>query len=152
MKISGSMVLSATRQELWELLQTPEFLKEVMPGCRDLTQTKPDHYTGLFEARIGAVSSKYTTAFSLHDKKPRHSYRLVIKSKGKAGSIDAETHISLEEADAPNRTELQYEGEVAIGGPVALIGRRTVEAAAKTMIDRGFDTLKHKIEAHLRQS
>ena len=149
MKIEGSLSVSAAPEKLWDLLQDPEFLKEVMPGCKELKETGEDEFTGIIEAKVGSISSKYTTKFSIQDKNPPHSYHLHLEGKGKGGFVRADINVVLE----PNigETILKYDGDVAIGGTVARIGQRLVDVAAKMMINKGFQKLKEKVEERLQE-
>lgn len=150
MKIEGSITVAGPPEKLWELLQDPEFLKEIMPGCKELKQTEEDHFTGIIEAKIGAISSRYTTKFSIYDKNPPHSYRLKVEGNGKGGFVNADTHIVL--AATQDGTEMKYDGEVNIGGTIARIGQRLIDAASKMLIGKGVKNLKEKLEERLRES
>ncbi|TDI94615.1 MAG: hypothetical protein E2O76_00490 [Caldithrix sp.] len=150
MKIEGSITVAGPPEKLWDLLQDPEFLKEIMPGCKELKQTEEDHFTGIIEAKIGAISSRYTTKFSIYDKNPPHSYRLKVEGNGKGGFVNADTHIVL--AATQDGTEMKYDGEVNIGGTIARIGQRLIDAASKMLIGKGVKNLKEKLEERLRES
>ena len=150
MKIEGSITVAGPPEKLWDLLQDPEFLKEIMPGCKELKQTEEDHFTGIIEAKNGAISSRYTTKFSIYDKNPPHSYRLKVEENGKGGFVNADTHIVL--AATQDGTEMKYDGEVNIGGTIARIGQRLIDAASKMLIGKGVKNLKEKLEERLRES
>ncbi len=150
MKIEGSLTVAGTPEKLWDLLQDPEFLKEIMPGCKELKQTEEDHFTGIIEAKVGAISSRYTTKFSIYGKNRPHSYRLKVEGNGKGGFVNADTHIVLEANQ--DGTEMKYDGEVNIGGTIARIGQRLIDAASKMLIGKGVKNLKEKLEERLRES
>lgn len=145
MKIDGSMVVSAPPEKLWDLLQNPEFLQEVMPGCNELKQTGENEFVGVVGAKVGAISSQYTTKFSLLDLDPPKSYRLHLEGDGRGGFVRADTKVSL--TPVPEGTRLDYEGDVSIGGTIARIGQRLLDSAARMLINQGFKALKKKVEA-----
>ncbi|MCZ6820692.1 MAG: carbon monoxide dehydrogenase subunit G [Calditrichaeota bacterium] len=149
MKIEGSFEVSVTSKVLWDLLQDPEFLKEVMPGCKEIKQTGEDEFVGIIEAKVGAIASQYTTKFSIHDKNPPHSYRMHLEGEGKGGFVRADVNVSLEPSEAG--TLLKYAGNVAIGGTIARIGQRLLDAAAKMLLNQGFKALKKKVEERAAQ-
>ena len=150
MKIEGSLTVAGPPEKLWALLQDPEFLKEIMPGCKELKQTEEDHFTGIIEAKVGAIASRYTTKFSIYDKNPPNSYRLKVEGNGKGGFVNADTHIVLKANE--DGTEMKYDGEVNIGGTIARIGQRLIDAASKMLIGKGVKNLKEKLEERLRES
>lgn len=149
MKIEGSLEVSVPPEVLWNLLEDPEFLKEVMPGCKELNQTGPDEFVGIIGAKVGAIASQYTTRFSIHDKNPPHSYRMHLDGEGKGGFVRADTNVSLEAHETG--TLLRYDGDVTIGGTIARIGQRLIDAAAKMLLNQGFKALKKKVEEHANQ-
>jgi carbon monoxide dehydrogenase subunit G len=120
-----------------------------MPGCKELKETGTDEFTGIIEAKIGAISSQYTTKFSIQDKNPPHSYHLRLEGKGKGGFVKADTNVVLEPDNGD--TILKYEGDFAIGGTVARIGQRLVDVAAKMLLNKGFQKLKEKVEERLQE-
>ncbi len=148
MKIEGSLTVAGTPEKLWDLLQDPEFLKEIMPGCKELKQTEEDHFTGIIEAKVGAISSRYTTKFSIYDKNRPDSYRLKVEGNGKGGFVNADTQVLLEANQ--DGTVMKYDGEVNIGGTIARIGQRLIDAASKMLISKGVNNLKEKIEERLQ--
>ncbi len=148
MKIEGSLTVGGTPEKLWDLLQDPEFLKEIMPGCKELKQTQEDHFTGIIEAKVGAISSRYTTKFSIYDKNRPNSYRLKVEGNGKGGFVNADTQVVLEANQ--DGTVMKYDGEVNIGGTIARIGQRLIDAASKMLIGKGVNNLKEKIEERLQ--
>ncbi len=87
MKIEGSLTVAGTPEKLWDLLQDPEFLKEIMPGCKELKQIEQDHFTGIIEAKVGAISSRYTTKFSIYDKTDLIAIGLKLKETAKVDSL-----------------------------------------------------------------
>ncbi|NIR53046.1 carbon monoxide dehydrogenase subunit G [candidate division KSB1 bacterium] len=148
MKLEGSVSLPAPSDKLWDMLQDPEFLKEVMPGCKELKRTGEDQFEGVVGAKVGSIFSQYTTKFTLYDKNPPDSYRLKIEGSGKGGFVQADMKVSLESQDS-NETELTYSGEASIGGTIARVGQRLLDAATKMLINKGFKTLKKKVELSL---
>lgn len=149
MKIEGSLPVSAPPKKLWDLLNDPEFLKEVMPGCKELKETGEDEFTGIIEAKVGAISSQYTTKFSIQDKNPPDNYQLHLEGKGKGGFVKADVNVVLEPDDAG--TILKYDGDFAIGGTIARIGQRLVDVAAKMLLNKGFQKLKEKVEERVQE-
>jgi hypothetical protein len=147
MKIEGSLIVATTPEKLWDLLHDPEFLKQVMPGCKELKQIEQDNFVGTIEAKVGSVASRYTTKFTIDDKSPPESYRLRIEGSGKGGFLVADTVIRL--AVHQGGTEMKYGGEVSIGGTIARVGQRLVDAASKMLISRGIENLKDKIDSRL---
>jgi hypothetical protein len=147
-KLAGNLALPVDAQTLWDMLQDPALLAELMPGCKQMKRTSEDQFTGIIETKVGPIASQYTTKFSILDKKPPHSYRLQIEGSGKGGFVRADALVSLQ--SNTDGTILNYSGDATIGGTISRVGQRLVDAAAKMLINRGFKTLREKVEERLK--
>jgi len=72
-----------------------------------------------------------------------------VEGTGKGGFVNGSTDIKL--AETVDGTEVSYDGNINIGGTIARIGQRLVEAAAKMLLNQGFKALKKKIEERANQ-
>jgi carbon monoxide dehydrogenase subunit G len=149
LKLEGSHVLPGTPDRLWDFLLDPEVRAGIMPGCKSLTLVGDDEYEGLIEARIGPIASKYTTRFKVRDKVFPTSYRLVLEGSGPGGFVNSDTTISLESL-GEKETVMRYDGEAMVGGTIARVGQRLVEAAAKVLIEQGFKALQKDVSARIQ--
>ncbi len=48
--------------------------------------------------------------------------------------------------NTPSITTLRYNGDVQVGGPIARVGQRLIEGAAKLLINQGLKTLAKRAE------
>jgi hypothetical protein len=72
----------------------------------------------------------------LKDKRPPESYTLLISGKGGPGFVKGSARIQLTEK--AEQTELRCDADAQVGGMIAAIGSRLIEAAAKKMMDEFF--------------
>ncbi len=145
MKINGGIEVATQPEKLWNLLQEPEFLKEIIPGCKEFNQVSEEKFEGKISMKVGAIASNYTAAFTIKDKLPPNSYNLELDGQGKGGFMRGKIHIELHAVEAG--TMLKYDGEVNIGGTIARIGQRLLDAASKMLMKQGFKALKKKVES-----
>ncbi len=94
---------------------------------------------------VAAVSGSYTGTVSMLDKKPPHSYRLVVEGKGAPGFVNGEALVELV-ADG-NATTVRVTGRGEVGGLVARVGQRLLGSVSKMMMDRFFDGLQRRLTA-----
>lgn len=150
MKLQGKFELPAPPETVWNLLMDPEVLVEILPGCKTLKKTGDDEYAGVIEAKIGPIASRYTSTFRLVDKQPPRQYKLLIDGQGRGGFVRGEATVELNEKNGS--TALTYSGSGAVGGTIARIGQRLVEAGVRVLISRGFAALEAKVRERLQQS
>ena len=129
MDLKGEEQLTGTPEQIWDLLLDPKVLASIMPGCEQLELVGDDVYKGAIKAKLGPVSSQYNATFKIENKTPPHSYRLLIDGQGPGGFVQGNTLIELKPNDAG--TILAYSGTANVGGKIASIGQRLVEAGSK---------------------
>jgi carbon monoxide dehydrogenase subunit G len=145
MKLSGSHTFNAPRERVWTVLQDVEALRTIIPGVQSLEEVGPDTYQGVAKIGIANMKGEYTGTVRLTDMNPPESYRMIGEGRGKPGHVKGEATIELTE-DAPDVTTLHYNGDMQIGGPVAGVGQRLIEGAAKMLVDQGFKALAKRVE------
>ena len=148
MKLEGERPLPGTPDELWDLLHDPDILVAAIPGCKKLERTGDDAYQGVIGAKVGTIQSRYTTTFEVKDKDRPHSYRLDVKGQGPGGFVQGDVRIEL----IPNgdaTTTMRHQGEAQVGGKIARVGQRMVQAAATMMVDKSLDALQRRVEQEL---
>ena len=145
MKLSGIQTFPAPRQTVWGLLTNPDCLAKCMPGCEKLETTGENEYRGEITIGLAAIKGTYNGKVKLEDIEAPSHYKLGLDGKGRQGFIKGSGTIDLEEQDG--RTLLTYSGEVHLGGPLASVGQRMVDGAAKMMIGQFFTALDAEVKA-----
>jgi carbon monoxide dehydrogenase subunit G len=137
-KIQGTASLRAPRERVWELLVTPELLARCLPGCEKLETIGPDHYKVALKIAVAAVSGKFSGSVQITERQPPGSLRMRVEGKGAPGFMSGDGLLSL--SDAAGGTQVQYEGEAQVGGLIAAVGSRLLEATAKKVIQQFFSS------------
>jgi carbon monoxide dehydrogenase subunit G len=94
-------------------------------------------------ARVGPVSAKFKGRLALSDINPPSSYSISFEGQGGAAGFakgSAKVRLSSEGA----QTKLSYEVKANVGGKLAQIGSRLVDAAAKKVADDFFRNFNEK--------
>ena len=143
MDLSGEQQLEGTPEQIWDILQDPDVLVAIMPGCKELIQEGEDQYKGVIKAKMGPVSSTYNAGFKIEDKNPPSDYRLLIDGHGPAGFVRSDVKIQLK--GNSEGTMLNYSGTAQIGGKIASLGQHLVESGAKIIISQGIKALTKEV-------
>lgn len=150
MKITGQVALDFPQQAVWDAFMDPDFVAQVIPGCDSLTPAaEPDAYVAHLVMKIGPVKGRFKADLTQTDKRPLHHFRLAIQAQGPVGFITGAGDVDLE-AEGPQRTRMRYAGSVDVGGRIAGVGQRLIEATAKALINRGLKAFVAKLEAVLQ--
>lgn len=145
MKVSGSYTINAPRERLWQSLNDPAFLKACLPGCESLEASGPDQYQAMLTVGIAAVKGKYTGSVTLSEKEPPQRFKMRVEGKGTGGFMQGTGLLELSED--PQGTKVAYEGDVQVGGPIASVGQRLLDGAAKMMVGQFFTCVNAQLAA-----
>lgn len=147
MEMTGEQLIAAPQNVVWDALNNPAMLKTCVPGCESIEPAGDNEFQVLMVARVGPVSAKFKGKLTLSDIKPPHSYSLAFEGQGgAAGFAKGGAHVRLERV-AADRTRLGYDVKASVGGKLAQIGSRLVDAAAKKVADDFFRTFNAKVGA-----
>ncbi|MGA8051044.1 MAG: carbon monoxide dehydrogenase subunit G [Burkholderiales bacterium] len=146
MEMTGEQLIPASQQETWNALNDPEILKACVPGCESIEPIGENEYQVLMVARVGPVSAKFKGKLSLSDLNPPNSYSIAFEGQGgAAGFGKGGAQVSLaQEADG---TRLSYAVKASVGGKLAQIGSRLVDAAARKISEDFFKAFTEKVAA-----
>jgi len=144
MEMKGEQIIPAPQQLVWNALNDPEILKACVPGCESITRSGDNEYQVLMVARVGPVSAKFKGKLTLSDIKPPDSYALSFEGQGgPAGFAKGGAQVRLDTQGMTTR--LAYDVKASVGGKLAQIGSRLIDAAAKKVADDFFRNFNQKV-------
>jgi carbon monoxide dehydrogenase subunit G len=138
MDLNGEFRIKASKETVWDALNDPEILKQCIPGCEELKKTSDTEMTAKAVIKIGPVKAKFSGAVTLSDVDAPNSY--IISGEGKggaAGFAKGGAAVTLEKDGA--ETVLRYTVNAAVGGKLAQLGGRLIDAASKKLSREFFD-------------
>jgi len=147
MELSGQQLLPAPRDRVWSALLDPETLRAAIPGCEYVTAEGDGVYRIGMLATVGAVQARFQGRMQQQDVQPPHRCTLSFEGDGGlAGFAKGSAEVELlESEEARDVTRLQYRAQAQIGGRVAQIGSRLVDATAARMSAQFFERLGRAI-------
>jgi len=132
MQMSGEYRIEASRDAVWAALNDPEVLKQAIPGCEEIDMVSDTEFAATVKAKVGPVSAKFNGNVTLSDLDPPNGYTISGEGKGgPAGFAKGGAKVRLETDGAG--TILHYEVDAQVGGKLAQIGSRLIDATAKKM-------------------
>jgi hypothetical protein len=144
MEMTGEQLIRATQADTWAALNDPAILKECIPGCESIELTGPNEYGVLMTARVGPVSAKFKGKMTLSDIRPPNSYSIAFEGQGGvAGFAKGGAEVSLKAEG--HDTRLSYTAKANVGGKLAQIGSRLVDAAANKVANEFFAAFNEKV-------
>lgn len=137
MQMSGEYRIPAPRQAVWDALNDPEILKRCLPGCEELVKNGANSFEAKVAAKVGPVRAKFGGTVELSDIDPPNGYRIAGQGQGGAAGF-AKGGATVRLAEDGSDTVLSYSVDASVGGKLAQIGSRLIDATAKKMADDFF--------------
>lgn len=129
MELKGERLIPAPVDTTWAALNNPDILKACIAGCESLERTGEDAFQALVAVRVGPVSAKFKGNLKMTDVKPPNSYTINFDGQGGvAGFGKGSAEVQL--APEAGGTKLSYIARAQVGGKMAQVGSRLIDAAA----------------------
>src|SRR5581483_1640240 len=146
MDMTGEFRLPAPRAVVWKALNDPEVLKQSIPGCEEIQKLSDTEMTARVAARVGPVSARFTGMVTLSDLDPPNGYTISGEGQGGvAGFAKGGAKVALK--DDPEGTLLSYVVQAQVGGKLAQIGSRLIDATARKMAEDFFSRFAAAVAA-----
>ena len=148
MKIEGTHTIEAPRERVFAALTDPAVLQRCIPGCEQMEKSGDNRYNAKLTAGVGPVKGVFTATVSLSELVPPEHYKLIVEGEGQPGFVNGTGDLNLK--DAGNATEIQYTGEVNVGGLIASVGQRMIQSTAKLLAGRFFKALESEVKTETK--
>jgi len=145
MKLTATYIIAASREKVFSSVTDPDVLQRCIEGCEKMVKTGEESYDVHLRIGLAGLKGSYVGKVQLKDIKPPESYTLILEGKGAPGFVKGTARIQL--SDKGSQTELLCEAEAQVGGLIAAIGSRLIEATAKKMMDEFFRKFGEQVKA-----
>jgi carbon monoxide dehydrogenase subunit G len=146
MDMTGERRIAAPRQTVWDALNDPDVLKACIPGCESLEKLSDHEMKAVAAVKIGPIAARFTGRVQLDDLDPPNGYSINGEGQGGvAGFAKGGAKVAL--ADDGAGTLLSYDVKAQVGGKIAQLGARLIDASAKQMADAFFDRFSARVGA-----
>ena len=143
MKIEGTYTVPAGRETVWQHLLDPDSLARSLPGCEKLERQPDGSYRAEMKVGIAAVKGTYHGRVEILDPVPHEQFRMKVEGNGAGGFLKGEGILTL--SGNGNETKIGYSGDVLVGGVIASVGQRLVQAAARQVVQQFFQAFSKQL-------
>ena len=145
MDLQGERLIPADAQRTWDALNDPDTLKACIPGCESVERTGDNSFESVVAVKIGPVSARFKGRLQMTNVQAPNAYTINFDGQGgAAGFGKGSADVSL--APEGEQTRLSFSAKAQVGGKMAQIGSRLVDATAQKLTEQFFTAF----EEHLR--
>jgi uncharacterized protein len=144
MQMSAERHLAAPREAIWAALNDLDTLRDCIPGCEKLERVDENIIAAEVMAKVGPVATRFKGTLTVSDIDPPNGYTLNGKGQGgAAGFANGRAQVRLLAEDSG--TTLKYEVDATVGGKLAQVGSRLIDATTRKLADDFFERLAARL-------
>jgi carbon monoxide dehydrogenase subunit G len=144
MELQGERLIPASVDTTWAALNDPAVLKACISGCESVERTGADAFAAVVALKVGPVSARFKGSLQMTNIQPPNGYTINFDGQGGvAGFGKGSADVAL--TAQGEQTLLKYNARATVGGKMAQIGSRLIDATAGKITEDFFKAF----EAHL---
>jgi carbon monoxide dehydrogenase subunit G len=144
MRMSAERRLEAPREKVWAALNDVEVLKRSIPGCKTLEWLDGETINAQVRAKIGPIDTVFKGRLKLSERDPPNGYRLSGEGQGAAAGFASGNATVRLQPDGTG-TLLHYDVEAMVGGKLAQLGSRLIDATAMKLAEDFFERFASQV-------
>jgi carbon monoxide dehydrogenase subunit G len=145
MELTGERLIPASIDATWAALNDPAILKGCIAGCESLERTGDNAFQAVVAVKVGPVAARFKGNLQMTNVNAPTAYTINFDGQGGvAGFGKGAADVSLAAQGA--QTKLSYVARAQVGGKMAQIGSRLIDATAAKLAEDFFKAFETKLQ------
>jgi carbon monoxide dehydrogenase subunit G len=149
MKLEGTRSFAAPRGTVWEVLNSPEQMAELMPGVESFDVADDRHWRANVKIPLGLGGMRMSINFEKLEEREPEFAKLHAKGTGVGALMNMETAFHLADGEGGG-TEMRWEADVRIAGPVGSMGQRVLQPIVNQQVQNVLTALDKQVQQAAR--
>jgi carbon monoxide dehydrogenase subunit G len=143
MKVEGTKSFGAPRSVVWEVLNDPERMAQLLPGVESFDVQDDRHWRANVKVPLGMGGLRMSFSFEKTEEREPEFARLHAKGNGVGAIVSMDTRFAL--AESSGGTEMKWEADVRIAGPVGSMGQRVIQPIVNQQVGNVLNALEKQV-------
>ena len=143
MRVEGERLLEAPREVVWNVLNDPAEMAELMPGVQSFEVRDDTHWSAKVKIPLGLGSLAMAIDFEKTEERELEFASLHAKGHGVGAMLNMQTSFTLEPAE--ENTRMLWAADVSIAGPVGSMGQRVLQPIVKQQVNLVLTALDKRV-------
>jgi uncharacterized protein len=143
-KVSGERRFEAPRTTVWRVLNDPAQMAKTMPGVESFDIEDDKHWRAHVKVPLGLGGLRMSIDFEKTEEREPEFAKLHAKGNGVGAIMNMDTSFNLSEADGG--TNMKWEADVHILGPVASMGQRVLQPIVNQQVSQVLGSLDKQVQ------
>jgi carbon monoxide dehydrogenase subunit G len=144
MKVSGERTFDAPVSTVWSVLNDPAQMAKTMPGVESFDIQDEKHWRAHVKVPLGLGGLRMSIDFEKTEEREPEFAKLHAKGNGVGAIMNMDTSFNLSEDGAG--TNMQWEADVHILGPVASMGQRVLQPIVNQQVSQVLGALDQQVQ------
>ncbi len=144
MKVSGERQFDAPVATVWRVLNDPEQMAQTMPGVESFDIQDDTHWRANVKVPLGLGGLRMSIDFEKTEERAPDFAKLHAKGNGVGAIMNMDTSFHLSEAGSG--TNMKWEADVHILGPVASMGQRVLQPIVNQQVSQVLAALDKQVQ------
>jgi len=144
MKVSGERTFDAPVSTVWSVLNDPAQMAKTMPGVESFDIQDEKHWRAHVKVPLGLGGLRMSIDFEKTEEREPEFAKLHAKGNGVGAIMNMDTSFNLSEDGAG--TNMQWEADVHILGPVASMGQRVLQPIVNQQVSQVLGALDKQVQ------
>jgi len=144
MRVEGTKSFAAPRETVWEVLNDPARMAQTMPGVESFDVQDETHWRANVKIPLGLGGLRMSIDFEKTEERRPEFAQLAAKGNGVGAIMSMVTAFHL--ADAGGGTEMKWEADVKIAGPVGSMGQRVLQPIVNQQVNQVLSALDKQVQ------
>ena len=144
MKVSGERKFDAPVQTVWAVLNDPAQMAKTMPGVESFDVQDDRRWRANVKVPLGLGGLRMSIDFEKLEEREPEFAKLHAKGNGVGAIMNMDTSFHLNEADGA--TNMLWEADVHILGPVASMGQRVLQPIVNQQVSQVLSALDKQVQ------
>jgi carbon monoxide dehydrogenase subunit G len=144
-RVEGERSFGARRELVWNVLNDPAKMAELMPGVQSFEVADDTHWRANVKIPLGLGGLAMTIDFEKTDERPGEYSSLHAKGNGVGAMLNMQTSFTLETLE--EGTKMLWTADVKVAGPVGAMGQRVLQPIVKQQVNHVLAALDRQVTA-----
>ena len=150
MRVEGTRTFTAPRATVWQVLNDPSRLAKTMPGVESFDVQDDKHWRAHVKVPLGLGGLRMSIDFEKTEEREPEFAKLHAKGNGVGAIMNMDTSFQLSEGDGG--TNMHWEADVHILGPVASMGQRVLQPIVSQQVSGVLTALDEQVQSATAES
>ena len=143
MKVEGTKELNAPAEVVWDVLNDPSQMANLLPGVSGFEIKDETHWTASVKVPLGMGGLALKLNFEKTEERPIEYSRLSAKGQGVGAIVSMDTEFYL--AGDGGRTSMRWLADVRVAGPIGSMGQRVFQPIVNQQVTNVLTALEKQV-------